>query len=73
LAAGPSEVVVIAPPEYLDALPAGAPSLLTPELQPCKPEKPGVYLRRAHTDEQSKLQLNLITGGARCALSKPTP
>lgn len=58
-------VEAIAPPEFSDKTAANMPSLLGPDLQPLRPLKPGVYCRRAHTDEQAKLQLGLVTGGAR--------
>ena len=54
-----------APPDFTDAVEAGVPGLLGPDLQPLRPAKAGVYCRRVHTDEQAKLQLSLVTGGAR--------
>ena len=60
---GPAEAA--APPEFLDSTEAGVPSLLGPDTQPMRPAKPGVYCRRAHTDEQAKAQLSMVSGGAR--------
>ena len=52
-------------PDFPDVLPLGTPSLLGPDLQPAKAQKPGVYCRRAHTAEQAQAQLAQISGGAR--------
>ena len=52
-------------PEFIQPVPAGAPSLIGPDLQPLKPLVPGVYCRRAHTKEQAQAQLAAVTGGAR--------
>ena len=52
-------------PDFPDLVPAGTPSLLGADLQPLKPENPGIYLRRVHTNEQAQAQLSMITGGAR--------
>ncbi len=63
---------VVVPPAVSEVPIVGTSSLFDIEVTPMWPAKPGVYVRGAQTRETGNIQLNRVSGGAKCACSPLT-